>query len=138
MVAVIRLRSTVAWVRAVLFHRAYTDSTRYDSIPDLFLYSLTHLVSVRYHAELHDGLTTFIQERVMERIGARGDPLSLAMRVSTCQALGRCDEIDMRTVARGAVWGGRWRGCPSMVRREWRLGTAGLQLPLLSTLSRER
>ncbi|KZT01194.1 HAD-like protein [Laetiporus sulphureus 93-53] len=92
------LPGTLDWVHKVLLHRAYVDGTRYYATPECFLYFVERLLSSSKDAELHGRLATLFKVRVEERIGAAGDPLMLAMRITACAVAGVYDAVDLRTL----------------------------------------
>ncbi|KAH7926721.1 HAD-like protein [Leucogyrophana mollusca] len=93
-----QLTRTLHWVREVLLHRAYLDGTRYYATPECFLYFIGRLLETSSDAHLHAFLKPLLRERTIERIGAEGDSLALAMRILLCVNLGIKNEVDVRTL----------------------------------------
>ncbi|RMD42097.1 hypothetical protein DV735_g3039, partial [Chaetothyriales sp. CBS 134920] len=89
------LSATLQWVRDVLYHRAYLEGTRYYAPPEAFLYLLSHLGNI-------------LRERVMERVGAPGDSICLAMRLLACQSLGISNPVDLLTLRTIQCEDGGW------------------------------
>lgn len=75
------LAPTLEWVLGVLEHRAYLEGTRYYETAECFLFFAAQLLRATPDATLHARLAPLLRARVLERAGATGDALALAMRV---------------------------------------------------------
>lgn len=75
------LAPTLDWVLGVLEHRAYLEGTRYYETPECFLFFAAQLLRATPDASLHERLAPLLRARILERAGASGDALALAMRV---------------------------------------------------------
>ena len=73
------LDATLDWVYSVLQHRAYLDGTLYYYGADTFLFFLSRLLSIS--PSVYARFAPLFAERCLERFGAEGDALGLAMRV---------------------------------------------------------
>ncbi|KAF8265532.1 hypothetical protein EI94DRAFT_317696 [Lactarius quietus] len=73
--------ATLDWVLGVLEHRAYLEGTRYYETAECFLYFAAQLLRCTSDPMLHARLTPLLRARILERAGATGDALALAMRV---------------------------------------------------------
>ncbi|TBU29645.1 HAD-like protein [Dichomitus squalens] len=86
------LTETLDWVYDVLANRAYEGGTLYYHSGDAFLYFLSRLL----HASpsLTNRFSALYAQRIVERYGAPGDPLALAMRVLAAACMGMRDLQD--------------------------------------------
>ncbi|KAI0267118.1 HAD-like domain-containing protein [Gloeopeniophorella convolvens] len=82
------LAHTLEWALGVLEHRAYLDGTRYYETAECFLFFAARFLRAAPDASLHAVLAPLLRARVLERIGAAGDALALAMRVLAAAAVG--------------------------------------------------
>jgi hypothetical protein len=73
------LDKTLDWVIGVLRHRAYLDGTRYYCTPEAFLYFFHQLLQAAPSLRVEHG--NLLLARTLERVGALGDAIALAMRI---------------------------------------------------------
>ncbi|KAJ5513150.1 HAD-superfamily hydrolase subfamily IA variant 3 [Penicillium fimorum] len=76
-----QLPETLNWIYDILLNRAYMNGTRYYTTPEWFLYYMDRLLSRSNDQILRDRFESLLRTRVIERIGAEGDALCLAMRL---------------------------------------------------------
>ncbi|KAH0564745.1 hypothetical protein GP486_001873 [Trichoglossum hirsutum] len=106
-----QLSQTFQWVYQILYYRAYLDGTRYYCYPESFLYFLNRLIASSDSPELHRYLKPLLLERVLERIGASGDAMALAMRILVCKSMGIRNEVDARSLLALQCEDGGWELC---------------------------
>ncbi|KLO06692.1 hypothetical protein SCHPADRAFT_895235 [Schizopora paradoxa] len=90
------LGNTLAWVLAVLEHRAYLEGTYSYIGGDAFLFFVSRLMGVS--TSVKERVVFLFQERVRERFGKEGDALSLAMRILAAASVGIRDVVDRDTL----------------------------------------
>jgi hypothetical protein len=103
---------TLDWVLGVLEHRAYLDGTRYYETPECFLFFASKLLLATSDATLHARLVPLLRTRILERSGASGDALALAMRVLSGTVVGVRLEQDLTQLlplqCEDGSWGPGW------------------------------
>ena len=92
------LDSTLDWVYAVLLHRAYLDGTLYYHGADTFLFFLSRLLRVAPIVRAR--FASLFTERCLERLGAEGDALALAMRINACMTMLIRNQVDYERLLR--------------------------------------
>ncbi|KAI0029804.1 HAD-like domain-containing protein [Vararia minispora EC-137] len=102
------LLRTQSWVLDVLRHRAYLDGTRYYETPECFLFFFSRLLPRIVSYEGGKALRVLLRERLLERVGAPGDALALAMRIIACARVGIKDELDLRQLLPMQLEDGSW------------------------------
>ncbi|KAI0083056.1 Haloacid dehalogenase-like hydrolase-domain-containing protein [Irpex rosettiformis] len=102
------LLPTQAWVLDVLKHRAYLDGTRYYATPESFLFFLSRLLTITDDEELHETFQPVLKERLQELVGASGDSMALAMRITACATVGMRNEVDLQKLLRMQHEDGSW------------------------------
>ena len=102
------LSHTLDWVLAVLEHRAYLDGTRYYETAECFLYFASQLLLATSDAPLHARLAPLLRTRILERAGANGDALALAMRVLAGIVVGLRLEQDLAQLLPLQLEDGGW------------------------------
>ncbi|ESK96745.1 hypothetical protein Moror_6705 [Moniliophthora roreri MCA 2997] len=90
--------ATLQWVYSVLLDRAYIHGTRYYTTAESFLFFLCRMLRTCPDTSIRKQFLPLLKERIAERIGAKGDGLSLAMRVIVCNYVGLRDTEDYRTL----------------------------------------
>jgi hypothetical protein len=95
-------------VLAVLEHRAYLDGTRYYETAECFLYFASQLLCATSDAPLHARLAPLLRTRILERAGATGDALALAMRVLAGIVVGLRLEQDLAQLLPLQLEDGGW------------------------------
>ncbi|KAK0185517.1 HAD-like domain-containing protein [Armillaria mellea] len=96
------------WVYEVLLHRAYIQGSRYYETAECFLFFLYRFISDCEDPVIHSRFYPLLKERVMERIGAVGDGLALAMRLIVCDFTGVRNDIDLQTLRTFQCEDGGW------------------------------
>jgi hypothetical protein len=103
---------TLDWVLGVLEHRAHLDGTRYYETPECFLFFASKLLLATSDATLHARLVPLLRSRILERAGASGDALALAMRVLAGTVVGLRLEQDLAQLlplqCEDGGWGPGW------------------------------
>ncbi|KAI0029793.1 HAD-like domain-containing protein [Vararia minispora EC-137] len=102
------LLQTQNWILNVLRHRAYVDGTRYYESPECFLFFLSRLLPHVRIREWRECATALLRERLLERVGAPGDALALAMRIVACARVGIKDEPDLHQLLPMQLEDGSW------------------------------
>jgi hypothetical protein len=96
----------------VLEHRAYLDGTRYYETAECFLFFASKLLLATSDAILHARLVPLLRTRILERSGASGDALALAMRVLAGTVVGLRLEQDFTQLlplqCEDGGWGPGW------------------------------
>ncbi|KAL2788258.1 HAD-like domain-containing protein [Aspergillus keveii] len=117
------LPATVAWVRDVLYHRAYLGGTRYYGSAEAFLFFFTRFVRNLRPGTLKQDLHALLSERVRERINTPVDALALSMRIQACHALGFDAPADVATLITMQDEDGGW---PAAVIYKYGAGGLGI------------
>ena len=96
----------------MLEHRAYLDGTRYYETAECFLFFASKLLLSTSDTTLHARLVPLLRTRILERTGASGDALSLAMRVLAGTVVGLRLEQDLTQLlplqCEDGGWGPGW------------------------------
>ena len=96
----------------MLEHRAYLDGTRYYETAECFLFFASKLLLSTSDTTLHARLVPLLRTRILERAGASGDALSLAMRVLAGSVVGLRLEQDLTQLlplqCEDGGWGPGW------------------------------
>jgi hypothetical protein len=92
----------------VLQHRAYLSGTRYYQTAESFLYLFSQLLP---HLHNRNTLLPLLRARILERAGAPGDALALAMRVLAGMAVGVRLEREMAEMVLMQEEDGGWGAC---------------------------
>ncbi|KAJ5189629.1 HAD-superfamily hydrolase subfamily IA variant 3 [Penicillium cf. griseofulvum] len=108
-----QLPETMSWVNDILLNRAYLSGTRYYPTAEWFLYYMDRLLSRSNDHTLRERFEDLLRTRVIERIGAEGDALCLAMRLCVCNSLGIANRPDLATLTASQCKDGGWE--PSFV-----------------------
>ncbi|KAJ5835981.1 HAD-superfamily hydrolase subfamily IA variant 3 [Penicillium robsamsonii] len=108
-----QLPETLNWIYDILLNRAYMNGTRYYTTPEWFLYYMNRLLSRSNDQILRVRFEDLLRTRVIERIGAEGDALCLAMRLCVCNSLGIKNRPDLETLAASQCKDGGWE--PSLM-----------------------
>ncbi|KAI0809196.1 HAD-like domain-containing protein [Irpex lacteus] len=103
-----QLKDTEAWVCNALRHRSYLDGTRYYTLPESFLYSVSRLIKVCQDGALRKVLEPLLQERLQERIGLPSDIPALTLRVVACAAVGISPATDVQQLLSLQLEDGSW------------------------------
>ncbi|KAJ5164534.1 HAD-superfamily hydrolase subfamily IA variant 3 [Penicillium coprophilum] len=103
-----QLPETLSWIYDILLNRAYMHGTRYYTTPEWFLYYMSRLLSRTNDPILRDRFENLLRTRIMERIGAEGDALCLAMRLNACNLLGISNRPDFDTLTAAQCRDGGW------------------------------
>ena len=101
------LPKTLDWVEQVLTNRAYIAGTYYYTTADLFLFFLSRLM--HNSSEVRQRLGPMLKERIVERVGAEADPLSLASRIIAACTVGIVDHRDLETLLSMQSEDGSWK-----------------------------
>jgi hypothetical protein len=117
------LPATVAWVRDVLYHRAYLGGTRYYGSAEAFLFFFTRFVRNLRPGTLKQDLHALLSERVRERLNTPVDALALSMRIQACHALGFDAPADIATLITMQDEDGGW---PAAVIYKYGAGGLGI------------
>ena len=103
---------TLNWVLSVLEHRAYLEGTRYYETAECFLFFAAQLLCATSDSTLHARLAPLLRTRILERTGATGDALALAMRVLAGNVVGLRLEHDLAQLLplqhEDGGWGPGW------------------------------
>ncbi|KAI0026571.1 hypothetical protein K488DRAFT_92290 [Vararia minispora EC-137] len=102
------LPQTQSWILNILNHRAYMDGTCYYQTPECFLFFLSRLLPHIRSCEWRNRATVLLRERLLERVGAPGDALALAMRITACARVGIKDELDLHQLLPMQLEDGSW------------------------------
>lgn len=102
------LSRTLDWVLNVLQHRAYLSGTRYYQTAESFLYLFSQLLP---HLHNRNTLFPILRARILERAGAPGDALVLAMRVLAGMAVGVRLDREMAEMVLMQEEDGGWGAC---------------------------
>ncbi|EIN08974.1 HAD-like protein [Punctularia strigosozonata HHB-11173 SS5] len=100
------LAATLDWVYDNLQHHAYKDGTYYYYGPDTFLFFLSRLMSVS--PTVHARFAPLFSRRVLERFGAEGDAMALAMRIIAASKVQFCDTVDYQRLLDMQEVDGSW------------------------------
>ncbi|KAJ5383495.1 HAD-superfamily hydrolase subfamily IA variant 3 [Penicillium concentricum] len=103
-----QLPETLNWIYDILLNRAYMNGTRYYTTPEWFLYYMDRLLSRSNDQILRDRFEGLLRTRVIERIGAEGDALCLAMRLCVCNSLGIANRPDIDALTASQCKDGGW------------------------------
>ncbi|OQE07917.1 hypothetical protein PENVUL_c011G08253 [Penicillium vulpinum] len=103
-----QLSKTMSWINDILLNRAYMNGTRYYPTPEWFLYYMDRLLSRSNDQILRDRFECLLRTRIIERIGAGGDALCLAMRLCVCNSLGIANRPDFDTLTALQCKDGDW------------------------------
>ena len=97
---------------SVLEHRAYLEGTRYYETAECFLFFASQLLRATSDSTLHARLAPLLRTRILERTGAAGDALALAMRVLAGSVVGLRLENDLAQLLplqhEDGGWGPGW------------------------------
>ncbi|KIA75676.1 hypothetical protein HK57_00537 [Aspergillus ustus] len=106
------LSGTIAWVRDVLYHRAYLAGTRYYASPEAFLFFFTRFTRNLRPGPRKQELTALLSQRLQERNKTPVDALALSMRIIACLTLGIESPADDVATLTGMQCGdGGWPAC---------------------------
>jgi hypothetical protein len=100
------LSKTLDWVEQVLANRAYIAGTYYYVTADQFLFFLSRLL--HNSSEVRQRLGPMFRERIVERLGAEADPLSLASRIIAACSVDIVDHRDLETLLSMQCEDGSW------------------------------
>ncbi|EPQ50630.1 hypothetical protein GLOTRDRAFT_50143 [Gloeophyllum trabeum ATCC 11539] len=101
-----RIEATLEWVHDTLSDRTFANGTRYYATAETFLYFFSRFLACA--KDLRDRFSDLLRDRLMERIGCKGDPLALAMRILACASVGIINEVDGRTLRAMQHAEGHW------------------------------
>jgi hypothetical protein len=110
-------------VLRVLEHRAYLDGTRYYETAECFLFFTSRLLRNTDDPSLHLTFVPILRERILERAGAPGDALALAMRVLAGVVVGLRMERDLAALLPLQCEDGGWG--PSWI---YKYGSSGIKI----------
>ncbi|KAK0460196.1 HAD-like domain-containing protein [Desarmillaria tabescens] len=102
------MEQTLQWVHEVLLHRAYVEGSRYYQTAECFLFFLYRFISRCNDPVVHNRFYPLLKERILERIGAAGDGLALAMRLIVCHFTGVKNDIDLQSLRASQCEDGGW------------------------------
>ncbi|PBK62197.1 hypothetical protein ARMSODRAFT_980970 [Armillaria solidipes] len=88
--------------------QAYIQGSRYYETAECFLFFLYRFISDCDDPIIHSCFYPLLKERVMERIGAVGDGIALAMRLIVCDFTGMRNDIDLQTLRTFQCEDGGW------------------------------
>ncbi|KAI0937990.1 hypothetical protein AcV7_003308 [Taiwanofungus camphoratus] len=102
-----QLQKTLDWVEQVLINRACASGTFYYATEEQFLFFLSRLI--QSSPDVRQRLEGVFKRRVVERFGADGDALAMAMRIHTAASVGLVDHVDLDKLFALQQNDGSWR-----------------------------
>ncbi|KAI9649345.1 hypothetical protein NHQ30_001917 [Ciborinia camelliae] len=97
------------WVYNILLHRAYLSGTYYYRTAEWFLFWLHRFVkhAIKYPT-VQEKFKILLKKRIQERVGAPGDALALAMRLTICHSMEVPNYQDLKTLKELQEEDGGW------------------------------
>lgn len=116
-----KLAPTVNWVEQCLIHSACTHGSRYYATEEQFFFFIGRLLntlssapmsrlgpSATAAAQLYTRLAPLLRTRILNKFGAHGDALCIAMRIYAAASVGLVDSVDLERLMSTQEKDGSW------------------------------